>query len=81
MPALTSRCTNVASESSDDRNSRSYMTVSAPFVKILIRPSGPRTTVDILFLLELNSQTFRISYSMSLPSILTKTDFGFRVFE
>jgi hypothetical protein len=57
------------------------MTLSAPLQYILILPSGPRMTVDMRFLVELNSQTFRTSNSWSVPLILTKTDFGFRTYE
>jgi hypothetical protein len=35
---------------------------------------------DIRFRVELNSQTFRISYSSSWPSTSIKTDFGLRVY-
>lgn len=55
------------------------MTVSAPLVNSLMRPSGHRTTVDMRFRVELNSQTLRISYSSERPWTSTKTDFGFRV--
>lgn len=55
------------------------MTVSAPFVYSLIRLSGPRTTTDIRFREELNSHTFKTSYSSSYPLTSIKTDFGFRV--
>ena len=53
--------------------------MSAPLQYNLILPSDPRITVDIRFLVELNSQTLRISNSWVVPSILTKTDLGFRV--
>lgn len=55
------------------------MTVSAPLVYSLIRLSGPRTTTDIRFLDELNSQTLSISYSSSYPLTSIKMDFGFLV--
>lgn len=55
------------------------MTVSAPLVYSLMRLSGPLTTVDILFLEELNSQTLSTSYSSDRPFTSTKTDLGFLV--
>lgn len=55
------------------------MTVSAPLQYSLILPSGARTTVDMRFRVELNSHTFKISYSTDRPWMLTNTDLGFRV--
>lgn len=43
------------------------MTVSAPLHNNLILPSGARTIVDMRFRVELNSHTFKISYSTVRP--------------
>ena len=57
------------------------MTVSAPLQNTLIFPSGHRTIVDIRLRVELNSQTFKTSYSYEVPCMLINTDLGFRVYE